>query len=64
LIGAGAVVTRDVRPFQLVYGSPAKAGGWVCFCAEPLIPDQNSITRCGRCGRKYKVADTGVQEVA
>jgi UDP-2-acetamido-3-amino-2,3-dideoxy-glucuronate N-acetyltransferase len=61
LIGAGAVVTHDVRPHELVYGNPARHGGWVCFCARSLKPDP--IATCERCGRKYKVEDTGVHEV-
>lgn len=64
LIGAGAVVTRDVRPHQLVHGNPAQARGWVCFCAEPLLPDWNSRADCKRCGRNYHVRADGVQEVA
>lgn len=28
-IGAGSVVTKDVRPYELVYGNPAAQHGWV-----------------------------------
>jgi acetyltransferase-like isoleucine patch superfamily enzyme len=63
LVGAGAVVIRDVRPHELVYGNPAQSRGWVCFCARPLRPDIISITTCNGCGRKYKIEETGIQEV-
>lgn len=35
-IGAGSVVTRDVAPFSLVYGNPAKQRGWMCKCAKKI----------------------------
>lgn len=36
MIGAGSVVTRDVVPFGLVYGNPAKLKGFVCYCGNKL----------------------------
>ena len=35
LVGAGSVVTRDVAPFTLVRGNPARPAGHVCGCARP-----------------------------
>lgn len=36
MIGAGAVVTRDVPDYGLVYGNPAQLRGFVCPCGEKL----------------------------
>jgi acetyltransferase-like isoleucine patch superfamily enzyme len=36
LIGAGSVVTKDVAPYTLVFGNPARFHGYVCSCAHRL----------------------------
>jgi dTDP-4-amino-4,6-dideoxygalactose transaminase/acetyltransferase-like isoleucine patch superfamily enzyme len=36
MVAAGAVVTRTVRPHQLVAGNPARHRGWVCRCGAVL----------------------------
>jgi UDP-2-acetamido-3-amino-2,3-dideoxy-glucuronate N-acetyltransferase len=50
-VAAGAVVTRDVAPYALVAGNPARRAGWVCACGERLGPD----LACA-CGRRYRPA--------
>jgi acetyltransferase-like isoleucine patch superfamily enzyme len=36
MVGAGALVTRDLPDFALAYGSPARVHGHVCRCGETL----------------------------
>lgn len=49
LIAAGAVVTKDVPPFALVAGVPAKIVGWRCACGLRLqFEDAQAVCECGR----------------
>ena len=36
MVGAGAVVTRDVAAHAIVVGTPAAPRGWACCCGETL----------------------------
>jgi UDP-2-acetamido-3-amino-2,3-dideoxy-glucuronate N-acetyltransferase len=36
MVGAGAVITRDVEAHALMTGNPARQTGWVCRCGQPL----------------------------
>ena len=54
-IGAGAVVTKTVRDYELVIGNPARHGGWMSEYGHKLSFDKNGIAACPESGQKYKL---------
>ena len=53
MIGAGAVVTKDVAPFALMAGVPAKRIGWVSRHGERLAFDAEGRATCPATGETY-----------
>ena len=57
-VGAGAVVTADVKPYALVVGVPARHIGWMCQCGERLAIgglDGSGRFVCAACGSAYRL---------
>lgn len=56
LIGAGSVVTRDVKAYAIVYGNPARQHGWACECGIALtLAGKHAV--CDECQAVYELTD-------
>ena len=53
LVGAGSVVTADVKDFALVVGNPARQRGWVSRNAYSLVFNEKGEAWCPQGGEKY-----------
>ena len=57
MIGAGAVITKDVPPFALMIGNPAKQIGWVSEYGNRLIFNDLNLATCEESNQTYVLKD-------
>lgn len=62
MIGAGAVVTKDIPDYALVIGNPGKIAGWVSEAGKRLTFDKDGFAYCEKSKKKYKMSDGIVSE--
>lgn len=64
LIGAGAVVTKDVPAYALIVGNPGRQKGWVSEYGHKLNFDPANIATCSESGQQYLLEDNIVKRIS
>lgn len=55
LVGAGAVVTKEVKPYALIVGNPAKQIGWISEYGHRLNFNKDGEAVCPESKIKYRL---------
>jgi UDP-2-acetamido-3-amino-2,3-dideoxy-glucuronate N-acetyltransferase len=63
-IGAGAVITKDVKPYALIVGNPGKQIGWMSEYGQRLEFDKNGLAICPESKQKYEIINNEVKKIA
>lgn len=60
-IGAGAVITKEVKPYALMVGNPAKQIGWISQYGHRLEFDETGFAICEESKQKYILKNNEVK---
>jgi UDP-2-acetamido-3-amino-2,3-dideoxy-glucuronate N-acetyltransferase len=63
-IGAGSVLTRDVKPYSLVVGNPARHVGWMSEYGHRLFFNDKGEAICPESKEKYRLIDGQVKKIS
>jgi UDP-2-acetamido-3-amino-2,3-dideoxy-glucuronate N-acetyltransferase len=63
-VGAGAVVTKDVKPYSLVVGNPAKHLGWMSEYGHRLDFNERQIAVCPESKEKYQLKNGVITKIS
>ncbi len=62
-VGAGAVVTKDVKPYALVVGNPARQTGWMSEYGHKLNFDNKGYAVCPESEERYRLENDTVSKI-
>jgi UDP-2-acetamido-3-amino-2,3-dideoxy-glucuronate N-acetyltransferase len=64
LIGAGAVITKAVKPYALIVGNPGRQIGWVSEYGHRLQFDETNRATCPETNQVYELLNEQVQRIS
>lgn len=62
-IGAGAVVTREIKPYALIIGNPGRQAGWMSEYGHRLEFNENGFAICPESKEKYRLVNDQVSKI-
>lgn len=64
MVGAGAVITKSVKPYALVVGNPARQVGWVSRNGHRLHFGPEGLATCPETGERYRLDEGSVAVIS